>query len=269
MRPHRLALWVFAAALAPACSCRSYVKEPHAAPTATEVMAELGKRRAQVKSFNHTSTMDFWSGDDRVKTTVYVMGERGAKVRMNALDPAGGSTLADLACDGRDFAFIDFQRDCQLSGPCTEDSIASLMRVRLEPDDFVSLALGQPPLLPGELKGNVSWDGKDGEWEVELVAADGRKQRLELSGDKERRWDVKTAAVWGRDGKLEWKLSQKDFGQVPAEDGQALRMPGKLRFEQPSAKADLIVDWQDRSLNPTLDAAKFQLAPPAELKSCR
>lgn len=269
MRSARLALLAYAASLtASACSCTKSVPQPHAPPTLAEVLDALAERRALARGFNHTSTMDFWSGEDRVKTSVYVMGETGSKVRMNALDPAGGTTMADLACDGASFAFVDFQHECQLSGPCNEESIAQLMRVRLAPDDFVLLALGQPALLPGELKGSVKWDGDGGAWIVEVAAADGRKQRLELSGDGQRRWDVKAATVWQADGALDWKLTQKDFGEVKAADGAALRMPGKLRFEQPSAKADLIVEWDERQLNPALGPEKWQLTPPEGLREC-
>lgn len=269
MRPARLALVAYAAILTiSACSCTKTVPQPHAPPALAEVLGALAERRALARSFNHTATMDFWSGDDRVKTTVYVMGEQGSKVRMNALDPAGGTTMADLACDGTNFAFVDFQHECQLSGPCTEESIATLMRVRLAPDDFVLLALGQPALLPGELKGSVSWDGDAGRWVVEVAAADGRKQRLELSGDGKRQWDVTSATVWQADGTLDWKLTQKDFGALTGEGGATLRVPGKLRFEQPSAKADLIVDWDERQLNPTLGPEKWQLTPPEGLREC-
>jgi hypothetical protein len=269
MRSSHLALVLYGAfVVAGGCSCTKTFPQPHAPPTAAEVLARLAERREVARSFNHTSTMDFWSGDDRVKTTVYVMGERGSKVRMNALDPAGGMTLADLSCDGQGFAFVDHQKECQLTGPCTEDSIARLMRVRLAPDDFVLLALGQPALLPGQLKGAVRWDDRGGRWVVELVAADGRKQRLELSGDGGRQWDVAQAAVWAADGKLDWKLTQKDFSVVKAADGASLRLPAKLRFEQPAAKADLIVEWQDRVLNPTLGPEKWQIAIPEGLPRC-
>jgi hypothetical protein len=245
------------------------VPRPYPTPSLAEVLDRLAERRELARAFNHTSTMDFQSaGKDRVKTGVYVMGERGSRLRLNALDPGGGMTMADLACDGTSFAFVDRQHDCQLTGPCTDDSIATLMRVRLSPDDFVLLALGQPVLLPGELKGSVRWDEADGEWVVELVASDRRRERLELSGDAGKRWDVVGATVWSADGDVDWKLTQKDFGPIEDASGAELRVPDGLRFEQRSTKADLIVDWDERQLNPTLDATKFRIEVPAGLKEC-
>src|SRR5690606_11096573 len=167
--------------------------------------------RARARSFNHTSTMDFWTGDDRVRTSVYVMGERGKRIRLNALDPAGGMTMADLACDGANCDFIDHRRNCQLTGPCTPESIATLMLVRLAPDYFVLLALGQPAVLPGPLEGSVEWAEEEGVWRVALGATDGRRQRLTLSGDAGRRWDVVGAGVTRGKGEVEWRLTQNDF----------------------------------------------------------
>ena len=69
---------------------------------------------------------------------------------------------------------------------------------------------------------------------------------------------------------------QQDYastaGVVRAARGDSsLRIPGRLRFEQPSAKGepDLIVTWQERALGPELGPDKFALTPPPGLKRCR
>ncbi|MBL0214771.1 MAG: hypothetical protein IPQ07_12910, partial [Myxococcales bacterium] len=51
------------------------------------------------------------------------------------------------ACDGQNFAYVDKQNNCQLSGPCDRrsDRIAAL-RLELEPEDFIYLALGTVPV---------------------------------------------------------------------------------------------------------------------------
>jgi hypothetical protein len=264
----RALVLALAGALAVGCG-GGRVPRPYATPSAAEVLAALAARRDAARSFNHTGTMDFWSGDDRVKNvTVYVMGERGQKIRMNVLDPGGGMTMADLACDGTDFAFVDHRKECSLTGPCSEASIAQLMRVRLAPDDFVLLALGQPALIAGDARAAVRWDGQAGRWRLDLVAPDGRKQTLELSGDAGKAWDVLAARAYRADGTLDWVLSQKGFGELAAEDGARMRVPGAVRFEQKAEKADLIIRWDERALNPTLGSEKFTLVPPAGLTVC-
>ena len=143
---------------------------------------------------------------ERIKPTVYVMGERGAKVRFNALNPAGDDVAADLACNGSDFQYVDFNRDCQLTGPCTKDAISQLLRISLRPDDFLLLAIGSTPLVENA-SGKVVWDSKNKQEKLTLVSGDGSwKQEIRLDG-REQRWDVLSSTVWNADGDIEWKIT--------------------------------------------------------------
>jgi hypothetical protein len=256
-------------AVSPGCACShpTYV-QPYPKPSEAAVLDALAARRAAARSFVAETTMDFRSDKDRVKTTVLVMGTIGARVRFNALDPAGGSTLADLACDGTDFTFVDFQKNCQLTGPCNQDAIASLLRLRLDPDDFVLMALGQVPLV-ADPRVTVEWDKDRGAEIVDLLAGDGqRRQRVVLNGKTGASWEIVESTVWDAAGKVEWKLSNKDFHDLRADDGTTLRVPAKSRLEQPSTGADLIVKWDERTLDPELGDEKFQLEPPPGLPTC-
>ena len=94
--------------------------------------ARLATERGKVTSFRSQSVMDYWLGNQRVKGSVKVMGTHGAKVRFNAEDPMG-NVIADLACNVRDFVYVDHQNNCQLTGPCNRDSIAQLLGVPLAP----------------------------------------------------------------------------------------------------------------------------------------
>ena len=53
-------------------------------PTADSIVVELKNRQALTKSFLAESRMEYWVKDERIKTTVYVMGKEGARVRFNA-----------------------------------------------------------------------------------------------------------------------------------------------------------------------------------------
>jgi len=205
--------------------------------------------------------MEYWVDGQRIKTTVYVMGKRGAKVRFNALNPTGGDVAADLACDGSNFKFVDFNHDCELTGPCTKGAIAQLLRVRLAPDDFLLLAVGSTPVIPYD-KSNVRWDAKKAQEIVELVSEDpAQKQEIVLDG-KDKRWDVLSSTVWDADGNIEWQLTNRDFSEHQSEDGKAQRLPERTRFEQPKAKADLTIRWDERNVNIELPEAKFTMDLP-------
>lgn len=266
----RRALLVVVVALVGCSGGATRIARPYPAPTADAILAELAARRARAKSFLHVGgTMEFWrDGERQIKIGVDVMGRIGSRLRLQAQDPGGGMTMADLACDGARFTFVDFQKDCQLAGACSEESIAALLQVRIAPDDFVLLALGQPPILAGETRASVTWDASRGAEVVELAAADGRRQRLVLDGRRGKGWDVVEARAFAADGAVDWTLEQKDFAAIPAAGGETLRAGRKLRFVQPGTKGDLTVEWADRSMNVELGEEKFALAPPAGLGEC-
>lgn len=243
--------------VAAAGGCPGNTKRPYPEPTVEQLLARIADQRDGVSSFSAETVMDYWMNDQRVKGTVWVMGTTGSQVRINALSPAGGDVMADLACDGMNYAYNDKNKNCQLTGPCSKDTIASLFRVALAPDDFVQLAGGATPVVPGAT-GTVRWDGKAGKEVLELTGSDGRTQTIVLDA-RDGRADILTSEVKGADGKQEWRIDNTDF--VAVKDAQAVsrRVPGKSRFRSPGEKADLLVEWKERKLNIELTTDKFQL----------
>jgi outer membrane lipoprotein-sorting protein len=241
---------------------------PYPEPTVTEVIAKLAAARARLTSFSTESVMDYWLGQDRLKGTVLVMGTPGAKVRFNALSPAGDSPMADMACDGKNFTMVDIQNNCMLSGPCNADSIAQLLHVPMTPDDFFYLSLGQSPILNDgrDVTGTVVWDAATGTEQVTLAAASG-SQQLVIDG-RDGRWDVRKSELKGADGKMIWSVENTDFEGQKDQAGQAFSMPSKTRFRSPKEQADLLVQWQDRTINPPISDDKFVLTAPTGLPLC-
>jgi hypothetical protein len=236
------------------------------APTAAEVVDRLGHLREELRSFTGEAVMDYWLGDDRFKGDVLVMGEVGAKVRLAALSPAGGSTLAEMACDGSRFVSVNYQNNCVLTGPCNQQSIATFFGIELEPDDFLHLALGAPPVV-AEPRGEVRWDGDKGVYRVELAGSDG-KQTLGVD-PRDQRWDVVDTARSGADGKPMWTVKNAGFELVKDAAGKEHRVPGKSHFTTPNRqKADLTVEWRERTVNVQIDPKKFTINVPAGLPTC-
>jgi hypothetical protein len=266
----KLGMTLGAALLALATGCpgpgHGAVQGDNPAPTAADAIAKLASARDALHGFTAESVMDYWLGDQRVKGTVLVMGELGAKVRFAALSPAGGSTLAEMACNGADFAYVDTQKNCAMVGPCSRDSIARFLRVPLDPDDFLHLALGTPPVLDGAT-GTITWDASKGTEQLALTAPGGT-EKLTIDA-RDHHWDVISAELAGADGKQVWSVENTDFGDVNDAAGVAHRLPGKSRLKAPGEKADLLVEWHERTLNPTIAPEKFVLTPPAGLPSCQ
>jgi len=252
----------------PACGCFSTsVKRPYPEVQATSVVAALAARNEAAGSFRAESKMDYRVGGERVKGTVLIAGKRGAQIRFNAENPTGGNVAVDLACNGFDFKYVNNNENCQLTGPCSESAIAQLLRVRLEPDEFMLLAIGGAPLID-HVEAKLEWIADGGRERLTLSGRDGSKQILELSGDKDRNWDVVMAKLLTPDGKVDWKLRNKDFKTLKSVDGKAFRVPAKTLFEQPQAKADLLVEWKTRAINVALEDAMFEMEIPAGLPRC-
>jgi hypothetical protein len=238
-------------------------KRPYAEPSVAAITGELAKARAALTSFRGDSTMDYWLSGQRVKGEVLVMGAVGKKVRFAALSPAGGSTLAEMACDGTNFVYIDYQNNCSLSGPCDAKSVSIFFGLPLEPDDFVHLALGTPPVLDGAT-GTVTWDGSRGLEKLDLKAAGGAQK---LSVDvRENRYDVIDSELAGPDGKQRWSVAYADLSKITGSGER--RVPKKVRFKSPVQNQDLLVEWTELEANPQLQQEQFQIQVPAGLGRC-
>lgn len=239
--------------------------QPSNATTVAQVIEKLDAARKARTSFRVQTQMDYWLGKDRAKGTVYVMGTAQKQVRFNALSPQQ-SVLVDMACDGQNFTYVDFQNNCQLSGPCNKSSIAALLRVELEPEDFHHIAQGTPPVMPGAT-GTVTWDASKGYERVKLEGADG-VQNLVIDA-RDGRFDV-LSADQTKDGKVLWSVENTDFVTIEDEAKVKHRVPGKTRFKSPKENADLLVEWkeEDRAINLPLAAPKFSVPIPAGLPTC-
>jgi hypothetical protein len=251
------------------CGCPNHdTVRPYPEPKVEDLLARIASTSEQVTSFSAKTTMDYWMNDQRVRGDVLIMGTTGSKVRINALSPAGDSVLSDLACDGTSYVFVDNTKDCYTTGPCSRDTIAAMFHVALAPDDFVQLAIGATPILPGAT-GTVRWDGKEHHELLDLVGTDGRTQTIVLDA-RDGHADVVASEVKLADGTQEWRIDNSGFTKVVDEAGMARRVSGRSRFRSPGEKADLIVEWEEgRKLGIPLTDDKFQIQVPAGLPVCR
>jgi hypothetical protein len=262
----RMRLALFAVLL---CGCPhtdSY-QRPYPPPSVKDVVDRLAKARDELTSFKTTTTdskMDYRLGNQRANVNVLAMGTVGAKLHFAVLSPAGGSTIAEMACDGTNFALIDFQNNCVLSGPCDSTSIAQFIHLDLAPDDFLHLALGTVPVL-ATATGTVTWDSANGYEHVELTTAEGT-QKIVIDA-RDHHWDVIESQLVGAGGVVKWSVENKNFSEVKGPAG-TYRIPSKTWFKSPVEGNDVIVVWSQRDVNLTLEPKKFVLELPAGLPMC-
>jgi outer membrane lipoprotein-sorting protein len=262
----QIALALFAAIAAVSCGSKSHVRS-YPAPSPEHVLETLRARQRSIESLRSESTMDYWVGSDRVKGTVLHLGAPGARLRFNAENPTGGNVAVDLACDGISYSLIDYNNNCQLSGPCTGAAIAQLLRIKLEPDDFFIMATGATPLINAGHT-TVRWNPERGTETVTVESADGLWRQVIVLDGKEQRWDVLSSTLYDRSGTIEWKLRHKDFRVVPGAPGQRYRVPEKTQLEQPKSKSDLLIRWKRHQFNVEVAPDRFDMEVPEGLPPC-
>ncbi len=271
---------MFARALALAATlalagCPGGVKAPSVTPEVPTLLDHLQREQEAAIAYKTNSEMEYWVNGERIKAEVVLIGKRGARIRLTAVSPAGGSTLAALACDGTGFQYVDDQNNCTLTGMCDATSIEQMLRIRLEPDDFLIMVAGTTPLIDTN-DGAIEWNSKHGYWEVELISDNNQgTQVLHLSREPQQ-WDVLMSEMRDANGKVEWRVTNKDFKTYKGADGKTFRLPARTRLEQPKTKGDLTVRWFDekngikREMNPpNNDPLLWEIPVPPALPSCK
>ena len=246
------------------CGGSQSVVRPQPPMSLESLRSRILDHNRHITSFRNESVMDYWVGKTRVKGTVWILGKKGRYMRFNALAPTGDSVVADLACDGDQFAFLDFANNCQLRGACDRYAIFQFLRLQLEPDDFVLLANGSTPLIEGE--GKVTWDKKKGH---EVITLRGKTQTQSIRIKRQNgQISIVSSAIFDLAGTLQWSVENRDFAkdQLP---NSSLRLPRRTRMRQPAEKSDLIVHWKKRTINISLSEEKFVLTPDPLIPQCQ
>jgi hypothetical protein len=224
-------------------------------PSVKDVVDRLAKARDALHAFKSESIMDYWFGTNRVKGTVLVMGEAGAKVRFNALNPAGGDVMADLACDGTNFIYLDYQHNACF----TVRAIAPRSRrprLELEPDD-------SPPRARRcrcrQTRRAVTGSRQGIRARRADVAGGIAEIRIDARG---KNWDVVESELKTADGRSCGR------SRTPAFRRRRQSPSRQDAIQSPQQQEDLIVEWKTKEVNPQLDASKFACAPPSGLAPC-
>ena len=234
-----------------------HVARPYPPPDPAEVATFVRGVRQRAATLKAETRSDFRLDKDRVNLTVYMLAAWGGKLRFQAISP-NDSTAADLASDGKTYCFMDVNANCAECGPATPDSVASLIRIPLEPDQVVAVLLGSAPLLDGTPA--VAWKD-DGGREVLTLTKDGWTEHVELDGT-DRRWDVLDAELRDPNGKVAWTIQHKGFHDVAG-----LRLPGASLFEQGGDTVRIV--WKDQTVGEAIPDDKFRFKPPAGLPGCQ
>jgi hypothetical protein len=245
------------------------IAQPDPTPLAAGAIARIGKTSETIRAIRVSDAeMRMRSPRQRLRSGLLLAIDGSERFRVAAIDPAGGSTLAELACERGRHRFVDYEKNCANTGDCDRRAIARIAWVDLDPDDFLRLVSGGTPIVASP-RGSVRWDARRGTWRIDLVSdADRQTQTIVVDG-RAGRWDVLHSSVRTRSGTLVWAIDNKRFEPVATADGARVRLPRRTRFEQPAQKLLLELRWHARAVNERMPTDTFQLPIPAELPGCR
>jgi hypothetical protein len=265
------------------CARHLPIARPYPAPTVAELTEVLRARQRAVASISARARATSWLGGDRVRATVLMLVDRPGRLRFEAEVSLQG-TVAVLATDGRQFAFLDTMKNQMQSGPACPANVASLIRIPLGPGEVAAILLGDARLPTSDAAGPtpdtsfVDWDSEQGGDVLAVRRNDGWLRLVfQRRGGDPRDVRVLGAVATGRDLRPRWRVAYEDFADTApsttAADGTAappgaaasrpLSLPRTIRFAEGEASFDdgVEIKFKERALNEPLTAEAFAITP--------
>lgn len=253
------------------CPVRPY---SHASPA----LDAYRDSRLPVRVLRAEARVDRRDAEGRVRGTVMMFIERPDRVRFDVMTQFGPAAI--LTSDGESFALTDLRDNRFLEGPTCPENIERLLGLSFSGAEVTRLLLGETPLIDGEgttqTQQTLQCDG--GTYRIERVAADGRRQELDLeiresdlgSPPELQRMRLRRSEVFGADGTSQWRVTYDGYRFVadPRDRQHPQRgvvMPFTVRFEEPARGIDTLVRFERIDLNVEVPAGAFQQEPRAGL----
>jgi hypothetical protein len=240
---------------------------PGTAPTAEALLQVLAARRAALRSLNARVRATSWIGGDRLRATVLMLVERGGRLRFEAEISLQG-TVSILTTDGAGrFQLLDMRNNQLQQGPACPANVASMIRIPLAPAEVAGILLGDvwlPPSVPDATGGaatiSVAWDGARGADVLVVRNGDRAPETRVFFHPDSKGEDIIGVTVSGPAGPL-WRTSYEELQDTPG----GLRLPAVVRFAERAGSFDdgVEIRFKDRTPNPELSAASFEIRPPA------
>lgn len=265
------------ASLGSGCGGKKTIARPYPEPDGQPILDALAAIEDRVLSYQARAVMDYRAHEKNARGPVKLLGRVGTRLRVRAYDPSGTQPVADMACDGIEYRFVDHAQSCSLTGVCSRDTIAQFLLLSIDPDDLLLFAVGSTPIIPNAVI-NVTWDDVNGREVLTLMARDStRSQIIEVSGrhcpkrepgSEECPWELVSSVLRDAYGNEVWRIDSEDFYAVRSRDGNIYRIPRKSQIRQPLTDTTVSIEWGERVFNPDYKSEHFDLTVPAGLGTC-
>lgn len=220
--------------------------------------------RSPLVAIRAEARVDQRGNDGRVRGTVLMFVQTPDRVRFDAMTQFGPAAI--LTSDGIDFALTDLRDNRYLFGPACPGNIARLLGIPLSTQDTTAFLLGRTPVLETD-DTTIECIG-DATYLLELRAADGRRQEIELQVREadlnapllEQRLRLLRSELYDARGKTVWRATYDDYRVLPIGE-MGVAVPFWVRIEQPKQGSDTLVRFEDISVNPEIPEGVFAQTP--------
>ncbi|MET0794669.1 MAG: hypothetical protein ABW061_24335 [Polyangiaceae bacterium] len=228
--------------------------------------------------------IDYFGPAGRIRGTLLYVVAVPDKLRLDVVSPFG-ATVSTVTSDGKQFALFDLRQKQFLRGPANACNLARFTHVPVPPAALAQLLRGEAPVLVHEpTAATIAWES--GEYVVRIRSTRDASEEIHLqplaqdyalpySAQRVRVNEVRVLQqgielyraqlVGHHPAKMSAPRVDPDGLDPPTPpSGPSCQseVPGRLRLQVPDGDQDVILENEDVSHNPPLDAHVFEQSPP-------
>jgi hypothetical protein len=274
--------------------CPRMAAPPSQLPTADAALERLHQTQRCGYALGGGAKIDHFGREGRVRGQLLFFAARPASLRLDIVSPFGVN-LATLTADPQRFALADLREKHFYFGPADPCNIARLTTVPIPGHAFVSLLVGDAPVLAHDAARlataklappTIAWD-THGYYVVHVQSTRNATQTLHLAvhpGDLQKPWSAQRIRLVDllteQSGGVLYHAELEDHAPIkmsgPRVDPDGIdapmppsgpectaELPRTIHLEVPGSSADVLFRFDDAAWNPALPAGAFQQERPA------
>jgi hypothetical protein len=249
-------LWSLAGLCLVIASCVPFTQKPTKPDTeADEVVDRLRQRQAQVQTFAGRGAIRIKTRNNQHYFQVTTASERPGRLRLQALDFMGRPAMT-MAADATQLGYLDYRNAVLYNGPATEENFNRLFPLGLGVTDLITLLSGGQPLSKYKTARleTVREPGRQ-LWRLSLFRpGGGYVERLYLKPDS---LEVVSAEIGPPDKGPLFRLEYNQYKTVSRHS-----IPHYVRVADLESGTEMIVEYKEVKVNPTLPSKLFVLTAP-------
>ena len=236
------------------------------------------------RALTSDAKIDYFGEAGRIRGSLLYVVAVPDKLRLDVVSPFG-ATVSTVTSDGKQFSLFDLRQKQFLRGPANACNLGKFTHVPVPPAALVQLLRGEAPVLVHEPKAaSIAWES--GEYVVRIQSTRDATEEIHLqplSQDYSRPYSeqrvrvtevrvlqqgielYRAQLVGHRPAKMSGPRVDPDGldpPEPPSGPSCQSEVPGRLRLQVPDGNQDVILENEDASHNPPLDAHVFEQSPP-------